>query len=381
MADSAHRRRPTVRLDPRSGDWFFGDIHRQGNGAGDIVARVNDLTDCSATDLQRAFRRSAIWGYEERLILSEVDEAFFDENDPVAVSPVSFELHDGALTLDVSFLVDDYDDEDQHRDLVARTLRPLLQRHRLMLLEAWLDGHYVAPPWLWHARIGLHTHGWILAALFQVGEDVIALMDAMTSGQLTRTTTADLVRGGQARVLIGQPEGPWLDVKRQHYDLSSDHGQISLAQAVTRFCNAETGGLVVVGMNTKKVPGGEEIRGLCPLPQDNRMVRRYQQTLEKRVFPPPDHLTIEAVDMGNEMLMLIDVPPQPEELKPFLVHGAIVDGRIEGAFISIVRRRGETAIPITAPMIHSMLAAGRALLRRGELPPPPADQSRHGNDR
>jgi len=49
------------------------------------------------------------------------------------------------------------------------------------------------------------------------------------------------------------------------------------------------------------------------------------------------------------MLMLIDIPPQPEELKPFLVHGAIVDGRIEGAFISIVRCRGESSIPITAP--------------------------------
>jgi hypothetical protein len=68
------------------------------------------------------------------------------------------------------------------------------------------------------------------------------------------------------------------------------------------------------------------------------------------------------------MLILIDVPPQPEELKPFLVHGAIVDGKAEGAFISIVRRQGDETIPITAPMIHSMLAAGRALLRRGELP-------------
>jgi hypothetical protein len=65
--------------------------------------------------------------------------------------------------------------------------------------------------------------------------------------------------------------------------------------------------------------------------------------------------------------MLIDIPPQPEELRPFLVHGAIVNGRVEGAFISIVRRRGESSIPITAPMIHSTLAAGRGLFRRGEI--------------
>ena len=48
-------------------------------------------------------------------------------------------------------------------------------------------------------------------------------------------------------------------MKRQHYDLSADAGKIKLAQSVSRFCNAEDGGLVVVGMSTKKVPGGEEI--------------------------------------------------------------------------------------------------------------------------
>lgn len=96
---------------------------------------------------------------------------------------------------------------------------------------------------------------------------------------------------------------------------------------LARFCNAEMSGLVVVGMSTKRIPGGEEIRGLCPVPRDGNMVRRYQQTLERRVFPPPDSLTIESIRAGDGMLVLIDVPPQPNELKPFLVHGAIVDGR------------------------------------------------------
>ena len=100
------------------------------------------------------------------------------------------------------------------------------------------------------------------------------------------------------------------------------------------------------------------------------MLGRYQRALEDHLFPPPDNLSIEIIEMpDDEMLILTDVPPQPEELKPFLVHGAVVEGEVQGAFISIVRRRGESSIPITAPMIHSMLAAGRALLRRGELPP------------
>jgi hypothetical protein len=69
-------------------------------------------------------------------------------------------------------------------------------------------------------------------------------------------------------------------------------------------------------------------------------------------------------------LVVISIPTQEEELKPFLVHGAIVDGRMESA-ISIVRRSGEDSIPITAQQIHSTLAAGRALLRRGQVPPTP----------
>jgi hypothetical protein len=99
------------------------------------------------------------------------------------------------------------------------------------------------------------------------------------------------------------------------------------------------------------------------------MLTLYQQAISDHLHPPPDNLSVEAVDMpDNGMLIVIDVPPQPEELKPFLVHGAVVDGKAEGAFISIVRRRGESSIPITAQAIHSTLAAGRALLRRGELP-------------
>jgi hypothetical protein len=178
-------------------------------------------------------------------------------------------------------------------------------------------------------------------------------------------------------VLIGQPEGHWLDVKKQHYDLHTKAGKINLshigkirlAQSVSRFCNSEDGGLVLVGMDTKPVDGGEEITRLCPVPRNKAMLGLYQQALADHLHPPPDNLSIEAIDVPYDgMLILIDVPPQPEELKPFLVHGAIVDGRVEGTFISIVRRRGESSIPITAPMIHSTLAAGRALLRRGELP-------------
>jgi aryl-alcohol dehydrogenase-like predicted oxidoreductase len=45
-----------------------------------------------------------------------------------------------------------------------------------------------------------------------------------------------------------------------------------------------------------------------------------------------------------------------------------VEGKFQGTFLSIVRRSGADSIPITAQQIHSTLAAGRALLRRGQIP-------------
>jgi hypothetical protein len=93
-----------------------------------------------------------------------------------------------------------------------------------------------------------------------------------------------------------------------------------------------------------------------------------------------DGLEVFAVDTPQEAkLLVLHTPPQAEELKPFLVHGAIVGDKVEGAFVSIVRRREEYSVPITASAVHAMIAAGRALLRRGELPDP-VQQNDHASN-
>lgn len=175
-------------------------------------------------------------------------------------------------------------------------------------------------------------------------------------------------------------------MKRQHYDLATAGGKIALAKDVASFANGEHGGLVAVGLEAKKVPGGEVVRAVTPVPADRGMLRTYQSALELHLFPPPDDLAIETVEVDGGMLLLVHLPPQPEDLKPFLVHGATVDGRTEGAFISVVRRRGDMTLSTTAPALHATLAAGRALLRRGVLPAapegdaPPAGPPADGHD-
>ncbi|WP_107459509.1 AlbA family DNA-binding domain-containing protein [Streptomyces colonosanans] len=339
-----------------------------------FIGHERDLVHVKAVDLKAALRsyRKYMWGEDAEgsmdLAVTNINDEYFDDEAPPG--GIRFSLRQDDLILELEFWSMEYLDEDEEPEVVdayIRALGPYLKRAKTEFL-GWERSHdYPASPFLIKINLRPPTRGKTLKEIYGIGEGAIALLAALQGATLTRETTLNLLRAGNASVLIGQPEGPWLDVKSDHYNLKSASGKISLAQAVARFANAEHGGIVVVGMRGKKVPGGEEIRGICPVPLDKGVLRAYQYAVEHHLYPPPDYLDIESVEIDGGMLVLIHVPPQPEELKPFLVHGAIVEGSVEGAFISIIRRRGESSIPITAPAIHATLAAGRALLRRGNV--------------
>lgn len=352
------------------GEWSFGGRTRSYASHSDLlIMHRSDLDLCAAADLQWALRRAEYEGGPDQVHVSTIDEQHMDV-EGIPVGPVVFQLEDDALVVTFTFVDESPEPEeegDEARFIAA--LQPLLVRHKVTLL--FIEGEdYQGIARIWTVRLGLPSlRGRTVAALYEAGLDMYDLMDALASGELSRETAGNLVRAGRADVLIGQPEGHWLEAKSQHYDLDTPGGEISLAQAVSRFCNSEEGGIVVVGMTTKKTAAEEQIRKLNPMPVRTGIVRKYHRVLEKRLFPLVRDLRIDAVASGpGSELILVDVPPQPEELKPFLVSGAIVDGKVDGAFISIVRRRGEGSVPTTAQEIHSTLVAGRALLRGGQVP-------------
>lgn len=305
---------------------------------------------------------------ETQATVSAVPEVYFDEDAPI--EPIEFKWDAHGLVIKVALIAPWPEHGDEERGVAElRTLiQPLLDTTRSSLRKAEVDAWLSSPLDIgYEIEIDASLRGRSVGDLFTIGEGVLRLCEAFANAAVARETIGDLVRGGGARLLVGQPEGNWLDAKAQEYDLRTLHGEISLAQAVARFCNAEDGGLIVIGAEAKKVPGGEIIRrveGVGVLPG---IAARYQRVLDRRLYPPPLGMRIDVVSVTEQRsLIVIDIPPQTEELKPFLVHGAIrVDGQTEGAFISIVQRRGEASIPITAPMIHATLAAGRALLRGG----------------
>lgn len=360
---------PTVAYSPRTEEWTVRGGGRRSGINGQLVLTKQDLPHVRVVDL-----KSALTAYADNYRLNEIDadvselhEDHFDAD--LGGGQVGFELRQGDLLVSILYF-GEWPSSGEEQDLVrtlGRLVTPLLDHVGASLHSIEIEDDWSGPGMLAvRLRLRVPWRGHTLDHLFARGQGVLLLCNALGAGEITRHAVADLVRGGCADLLVGQPEGNWLDAKSEEYDLSATRGKISLAQAVARFANAEEGGLIVIGAKTKKIPGGEEIRevrGVDPRQKDT--CARYLRILDQHLYPPVLGIRIDLVPTeGGRGLIAVDIPPQPEELKPFLVHGAITsEGDTEGAFISIVQRRGEGSIPITAPMIHSTLVAGRAFLR------------------
>jgi hypothetical protein len=359
----------TIRVFDEGLYWEFNGRRRRSEDFG-AQAHVNDLVEVPARDLKAALRRFETVLFENLTLRIVTAGSAEDDLEFIPLSEVSFELADGELVMELEHFDDDIPEDEQPRSEVQGRIAPLLARKGLWLVDVTEDlddaGRY------WHVliRIGFNVRGRTGAQLVADGLEIVELIRA-SAGGLTPATVADLLRAGHATALLGQPEGSWLEAKREHYPLKEMKGKIRIAQTVAQFANADSGGVVVIGLATKQVAGVDTINAVTPIEPDPNVRRRYVQVLQNHLYPPPGDLSIEVVRADGGDLLLIVVPPQPEELKPFLVHGAIVDGHIQGSFISIVRRRDDEAISTTAPAIHATLAAGRALLRRGRLPEDP----------
>lgn len=253
-------------------------------------------------------------------------------------------------------------------DTLDSTLRPYLERERCCDVDIELGGadpnNFVTvsfrPPY----------RGRTAGDSYRIGAGVERLIDALAGEGLDSVLVLrDLLAAGQADLLIGQAESGRLEVKRQPHDLDTLAGKIELAQDVARFANAEDGGILILGVRTRRDGDQEFLAAVRPFARTRSEPNRVRRILDDRVFPPIDALEVEFVEVADGLgYLYILVPGQSEDLKPFLVHGAVVAGRAEGAFISIVRRRGDQSIPISGPAIHAWLSAGRALLKEGRLP-------------
>ena len=142
---------------------------------------------------------------------------------------------------------------------------------------------------------------------------------------------------------------------------------MELAKDVSAIANSSTGGLLVVGLATKQKSGQDVITAVHPM-SDSGQARTVRKVLDRLVYPPIEHLDVSLVPAdptrpANQHLLVINVPPQPRELIPFLVIGGVAGEQVLGNYVGLFQRRGEDTLPSSAASIHAGLSAGLALLR------------------
>lgn len=207
-----------------------------------------------------------------------------------------------------------------------------------------------------------------MATLMDGAAAIADFMAATKAGPLDAAGVLNLLRGGHFNVLIGEVESDYLEVKTQMHPIwapgnTGKQAKVELAQDVARFANGNVDAILVVGYGESS-GGSNEIASLTPITDSTLNVAQIQELLDARIVPPVDGLLIEKFPTSPmDSVLAIYVPRQAPEMQPYLVHGAIVEGKVEGAFFSIVRRRGEGSINTSAQQIHAYIVAGKRFLR------------------
>lgn len=209
----------------------------------------------------------------------------------------------------------------------------------------------------------------LIFELIDAGRALAAYLDAQQGGTLSAKTIIDLLRGGHTKLLLGQKESEYLDVKSQQYNVAvkgqpGEQQKIELAQDVARFANGDQDAVLVLGYEEGKSGQDSVITRIKEIDLNGFDPSRYVNILDAKIVPAVSGLTVDTVETSpGKGLIYIYVPAQPPEMQPYLVHGVMAEGKLEGAFFSIVQRRGEGSITITASQIHGYLVAGKAFLR------------------
>lgn len=178
----------------------------------------------------------------------------------------------------------------------------------LSVLEGWVKSHggevvsFVAGSpafrWYWMIRMSLPIRGRTLADMHVLGSDAIAVLEAYGSGELTIESLASLLRSGHVGALVGTPENQLLEAKRS-LRLEDYTDKLELAKDVSAIANSSTGGVLVVGLATRRKLGRDVISSLHPMP-DVGQVRKVRGVLNRLVYPAVERMDVRFISPGPQ---------------------------------------------------------------------------------
>jgi Schlafen, AlbA_2 len=136
--------------------------------------------------------------------------------------------------------------------------------------------------------------------------------------------------GGDFEALVDVREDIEVEFKRQPYQLDQESERFELAKDISALANAD-GGAIVLGVQTERredAPIDVAVR-IRPFAPDLVDTERYVATAIERIYPRIQGLRVEFKPRGDNAergLVVIDVPPQAEADKLFLVQKPVDEG-------------------------------------------------------
>jgi hypothetical protein len=200
-----------------------------------------------------------------------------------------------------------------------------------------------------------------MSELHGLAEELQNLLNAAgDASALTARSARDLVRVGRVNLLLGQPEGPWLDAKREPHSLATDADKWELAKDVAAFANAGQYALIVWGVADRKDPQGDVLDTLRPFAIGDVDVPAVRAALRDRLVPMVPDLEVGLVESRQGYgYGFVFIPAQPPELQPFMVTGALrPSAGWLGRHLTIPVRAGEDTAYLDTSALHS--TRGRA---------------------
>ena len=168
--------------------------------------------------------------------------------------------------------------------------------------------------------------------------------------------------------LQGEQEDLFLDCKSQPYALSDADEEIArlakaeFAKDVSSFANKE-GGFILIGFRTRRVANQstELIIGPREIPRNRFDGTQHINVIGEWVYPPIDGLEIrfEPGSSAESGIGVIEIPPQGDDKKPFLIKRQVVSGKLSEIMVGYVERVIDNSIPTRVEELHRYLRDGR----------------------
>ena len=199
--------------------------------------------------------------------------------------------------------------------------------------------------------------------LIECAADVQAILEALDGGPLTYASACELILSGNGGALVGAREGAWLDAKAAPYQ-SDARGAYELAKDTAAFANS-VGGLILIPATTRSDHGAEVIAEVGELDRMLVDTQSWTDLIARRVYPHLIGVRVQFVGENRGQVVVI-VPSQPEERKPFVVRDALQGGRTVAHAVTIPWRDGDRTLFDDIGVVHAALQAHRRATRAND---------------